>query len=237
MPITPVADRAARELVLFGIAEEPVSVVLQPSGQPVLVFEGDEGRAIAFYDPPFAIRDVRPDDIGGNTVRFSILGSDAGNLLIGGGGDDLLEGRGGRDRLSAAGGDDTLKGGDRRDTLAGGDGNDSLLGGAGADGLNGGFGRDTLDGGAGRDALFGGDGNDVFVLRAGETQGDVILDFEGANQAGGDVLRLEGFGSGARIEFNADTQRFVIIDNSGFREAFTLVGAGSSLAANDVIFV
>ncbi len=65
-----------------------------------------------------------------------------------------------------------------------------IVGGQGADTLRGGMGNDTLEGGPGADLLHGGGDADVFVLRAGDAQGDRIDDF----MPGVDQLRLEGFG-------------------------------------------
>lgn len=67
-------------------------------------------------------------------------------------------------------------------------------GGTGRDTIIGGTRNDTLDGGADADVLTGGAGPDVFILRAGQAQGDIITDF-----ARPDVIRLLGFGSGATV--------------------------------------
>jgi Ca2+-binding RTX toxin-like protein len=56
--------------------------------------------------------------------------------------------------------------------------------------LTGGGGNDRLIGGRGSDMLIGGAGNDSFVYVRGEIDGDIILDFQGAGVAGGDVLVL-----------------------------------------------
>ncbi|MBW8268066.1 hypothetical protein K1J50_01040 [Caldovatus sp. SYSU G05006] len=89
-----------------------------------------------------------------------------------------------------------LLGGAGADTLAGGGGADRLEGGAGNDSLSGGAGADTLAGGGGADRLRGGAGADLFlVLEPGAAQSapaapDLILDFEGAATAGGDLIAL-----------------------------------------------
>lgn len=75
-----------------------------------------------------------------------------------------------------------------------------LNGGAGDDTIRGGASADIIDGGAGADAMWGGAGRDTFVLRAGETDGDVIHDFEASRFFGllaRDELVFEGFGDDA----------------------------------------
>lgn len=63
----------------------------------------------------------------------------------------------------------------------------------------GGEGDDRLVSGLGRDILSGGEGDDVFVLARATARDDIILDFSGAGEAGGDVLALAGFGAGASL--------------------------------------
>ncbi len=91
--------------------------------------------------------------------------------------------------LLGGAGDDSLVGGLQADSLEGAAGNDTLLGG---------WGDDTLVGGAGVDRLVGGAGNDLFVFDAIDAPQsppdapDLIVDFEGAGAAGGDLLLLPG---------------------------------------------
>ncbi len=127
-----------------------------------------------------------------------------------------------------------------------GDGDDQLImlptdrmrvevkGGAGSDTIRLGAGEDRIDGGAGADILFGGRGNDTFVMRAGEVDGDRILDFEGAGAPGGDVLEFHGYGAGASIEALGGGQYRVA--GNGYSEVFTLMNANqavTNLAAQD----
>lgn len=60
----------------------------------------------------------------------------------------------------------------------GGDGNDTLIGGDGDDYILGGSGDDYFDGYGGADVLSGGEGWDIFSFYPGETDGDIITDFE-----------------------------------------------------------
>ena len=78
-------------------------------------------------------------------------------------------------------------------------GSDELFGGRGRDSLSGGAGDDEIEGEEAADTLEGGGGNDQFNFNAGSFQPDstfgardVVLDFQRAGLAGGDVIRLSG---------------------------------------------
>lgn len=92
-----------------------------------------------------------------------------------------MAGSDGNDRVSGGGGDDTVDGDD---------GNDRLSGGGDADELEGEEGADLIEGGGGDDQMnfftsaFQPDS--TFAVR------DVVLDFQRAGLAGGDMLRLSG---------------------------------------------
>ena len=92
-----------------------------------------------------------------------------------------------------------LGGGPGDDELSGADGNDQVFGDGGDDTIDGGPGSDRIDGGEGVDALTGGPGVDVFEfdigpngIDSGVGQGnrDMITDFMGAGQPGGDVIKF-----------------------------------------------
>jgi Ca2+-binding RTX toxin-like protein len=117
--------------------------------------------------------------------------------------------------------------------LIGGNGAEVLTGGRMNDVLKGGGGNDRLLGGAGADELTGGLGADRFEARRGEASGDVILDFEGAGVAGGDVLVLGGYGAGAFLTNVGDL--WTINHGGGLTESFRIVGV-TALGAGDVIF-
>ncbi|MCH4891665.1 hypothetical protein GO308_00905 [Sphingomonas sp. SFZ2018-12] len=91
-----------------------------------------------------------------------------------------------------------------------------LIGNRGNNVLRGEGGDDVLNGGRGADMLYGGTGNDVFVFRAGEANGDRIMDF-----ARGDRIRLEGYGSGAYATVSG-TQ--LTIHHGGGREVVDVAG-------------
>ena len=85
--------------------------------------------------------------------------------------------------------------------LQGHAGNDYLQGGEGRDYLDGGSGQDIIYGGPGADIMLGGSEEDVFVFVKGEG-GGAILDFEGNQALGGDLLKFVGFGPGATITYS-----------------------------------
>ncbi|UFN48720.1 hypothetical protein LPC08_22365 [Roseomonas sp. OT10] len=160
--------------------------------------------------------------------------------------------------VTAADGDDTLllratgpspislriDGGAGNDRIVTGAGDDSLQGGAGDDILNAGHGNDTLVGGAGRDRMAGGAGDDTFVFAPG-TLGlgnatDHIVDFQGAGRAGGDVLRLDGFGEGATLRLAGSLPHslaYEVVGGDGVALGRLLVSSGGvALAAGDYLF-
>jgi Ca2+-binding RTX toxin-like protein len=93
--------------------------------------------------------------------------------------------------------------------------------------------NDTIRGGQGADMMTGGGGDDVFVFRKGEAAGDVITDFRGNGTGAGDVLRFEGFGTGAKLAHVAEDWT---VQYNGGSETFKLVGV-TGLASGDVLFV
>ena len=94
------------------------------------------------------------------------------------------------------------------DIIAGAD-NDATLDGVGGDDLLfGNGGNDTLIGGTGRDLLIGGIGDDTYDFNATNESGvgnaDVIVGFEGANAAGGDIIDLSSIDVRTGPGFNGD---------------------------------
>jgi Ca2+-binding RTX toxin-like protein len=110
---------------------------------------------------------------------------------------------------------------------------ETFTGGRQADKLSGGGGNDRLTGGRGADILSGGAGNDSFIFARGEVDGDIILDFQGAGMAGGDVLVLSGFGPGATLSNVGEI--WTVTYGAGLTESFEIAGV-TSLGAGDVIF-
>jgi predicted extracellular nuclease len=108
----------------------------------------------------------------------------------------------------------------------------NLIGTAFADILSGGGGNDRLTGGKGADTLSGGAGADKFMFKAGEINGDVILDFDGAGVGLGDTLNFEGFGPGAVLSNVGNV--WTISYGAGLSEVFTM--NVTALAPGDAIF-
>ncbi len=95
-----------------------------------------------------------------------------------------------------------------------------------ANNISGNKGVNQINGGAGGDTLSGGAGNDVFILRAGEANGDVITDFTGNGSAAGDTIRFEGYGTGATLTNVSGNQWRV--SGGGFTDTITITGAVAS---------
>ena len=100
-----------------------------------------------------------------------------------------------------------------------------------ANNISGNKGANQINGGGGGDTLSGGAGNDVFILRAGEANGDVIADFTGNGGSAGDTIRFEGYGTGATLTNVSGNQWQV--SGGGFTETITITGA---VASSDVTF-
>src|SRR5215468_983097 len=98
--------------------------------------------------------------------------------------------------------------------------------------IEGNKGANLIDGGAGADTLTGGAGNDTFILKAGQTNGDVIGDFTGNGSAAGDSIKFDGFSSAAVLT-NTSGNTWQIVDGSR-TETFTINGA---LTTADYSFV
>jgi len=95
-------------------------------------------------------------------------------------------------------------------------GDNVLIGNAAANTLNGGNGNDVLNGGAGADTLFGGWGSDQFVFRAGQANGDRIMDFENV-----DRISFEGYGAGVSATFTGNT---LTVHYAGGTETISFAG-------------
>jgi len=133
---------------------------------------------------------------------------------------------------------DTLAGASNSNELQGFDGIDFLYGYDGNDFLGGGAGDDFLDGGTGLDQLQGDAGDDQFIFRAGESDGDSVLDFLGNGSAAGDTLLFLGYGTAAQgaTFVQIDATHWQINSADGLVHDIITVANGASIDASDYIF-
>jgi Ca2+-binding RTX toxin-like protein len=122
-------------------------------------------------------------------------------------------------------------------------GNDTVIGGGSDDKLYGNDGDDILNGGGGADSLSGGAGADTYVIAKSDLSGraESIMDFDGAGNggAGGDVIRLLGFGAGATLTFvrQAGKDHVYQINDGGFVAQLKIAYTGTTaLVAGDYVF-
>ena len=198
----------------------------------------------------------------GNEFGQNIIGNAGVNTLDGKGGADMMQGLGGNDIyivdnagdkvLEAAGGgvdrvaasvgyvlaagqeverlDTTSAAGTTAINLTGNEFGQSIIGNAGAN---------TLDGKGGADTMQGLAGNDTFVFRAGEAQGDKVLDFVGNGASAGDSIIFEGYGTAAEgatlVQLNA-TQWQINSADGLIHETLTLSNA-AAIHNSDFLFV
>ena len=109
-----------------------------------------------------------------------------------------------------------------------------LYGNAGDNTLDGGNGADMLNGGAGHDTRTGGLGNDTFVFRAGEADGDIVVDFDGQGAAAGDSLQFVGYGAGATFT-NIDATHWQVNFGGSSHEVITFMN-GAPIDPTDFLF-
>ena len=206
----------------------------------------------------------------GNAGDNHLSGGDGNDTLSGGAGNDTLDGGTGNDTLYGGTGDDTyiVDSPTERVIELANEGTDTILASVtfklqanlenltltGREAINGTgnfqsnilIGNDAanvLDGSGGKDVLIGGGGADTFVFRAGETNGDKVMDFTAAGAAG-DHLAFYGFGSGAKLIHAAGgTDLYTITadtDHGGASETFQLAGVtdldlGAGQGHNDMM--
>ncbi|MEQ1709547.1 MAG: calcium-binding protein [Terricaulis sp.] len=195
----------------------------------------------------------------------SLSGLSGDDTIVGGPGADRIDGGAGSDTADYSGSDagvivrvwnGTGEGGDAQgdrltnvenvtgsgfaDSLIGADGVENRLdGNAGNDSLFGLSGDDTLNGGLGADRLNGGAGADIFVLKAGEANGDVVIDFASDGPGRGDVLSFVGYGTveaGATIT-RVNSTHWRVSSADGQTVDTITIANGASLNSNDYRFV
>jgi Ca2+-binding RTX toxin-like protein len=195
---------------------------------------------------------------------FQGYGNNQVNTLHGNAGNNLLNGAGGADTMNGGAGNDTYFVDNAGDvafenanagtdsvfaavnyTLAAnvealvlqGAGNLSGTGNALNNSIFGNSGANTLDGRAGADQVTGNAGNDIFAFRAGEANGDVVVDFAGNGAAAGDSLSFIGYGAGATFtEIGATNQWQVNFNGGASHEIITFMN-GASIHPTDFAFL
>lgn len=217
----------------------------------------------------FADSLVGADDVAnrldGGAGDDSLSGLSGDDTTVGGPGADRIDGGAGSDTADYSGSDagvivrlwngtgengdaqgdrltnvENVTGSGFADSLIGADGVENRLDGKGGnDSLFGLSGDDTIDGGLGADRLNGGGGADVFVLKAGEANGDVVIDFAGGGPGRGDVLSFVGYGtveSGATIA-RVDSTHWRVSSADGQTVDTIAIANGASLNLGDYRFV
>jgi Ca2+-binding RTX toxin-like protein len=190
----------------------------------------------------------------GNGDANTLYGNAGNNLLNGGAGADTMLGGAGNDTYFI---DDTAdlvfenanEGGDavlatvsytltaNVETLVlQGSANVSATGNTLANSIYGNAGDNILDGGAGADMLMGNAGNDTFVFRAGQGNGDVIVDYAGNGAAAGDSLQFVGYGANATFT-QSDTTHWQINFNAGASHETITFSNGASIHTTDFLFM
>lgn len=105
-----------------------------------LQYENGGGGFMSYVDGIIAGRTIANgvviENATGGSGDDTLIGNDAGNLLVGNAGNDTLNGGEGNDTLDGGAGDDSLDAGDGNDTIIYTSGQDSIDGGAGSDWLD-----------------------------------------------------------------------------------------------------
>jgi Ca2+-binding RTX toxin-like protein len=212
------------------------------------------------------------DTLVGDDGNDNLFGMDGADTLRGDAGNDTLDGGVGADAMIGGLGNDTYRVDNAGDTVTelanqGIDTVNTSLGaftmganienltfdnvaGAGVRGygnalnntMTGNNASNLLDGGAGADTLTGGGGVDNFVFRAGQANGDRIIDFNGLGAATGDSLIFVGYGTiadGATFRQQSATTWEIASADGTIRDVITFVnGAPVEFGASaDFAFV
>ena len=93
--------------------------------------------------------------------------------------------------------------------------------------IEGNSGDSRIDGRGGADDLIGNNGNDTFVFRAGEANGDRVLDFGNVFYSA-DELEFQGYGPCAMFQHIDGTDQWLISSADGsIQDTITLVGVST----------
>ena len=193
----------------------------------------------------------------GNELANALYGNSGNNLLDGRAGADIMFGGAGNDLYFVDGGDGVVENANEGtdsvfasvsytltanvETLVlQGSSNLSGTGNALANSIFGNAGNNTLDGGGAADVLTGNAGNDVFVFRAGQANGDTVIDFAGSGPAAGDSLQFTGFGTtaqGATFTRIGMTNQWQVHSGLDAHNEIITFSNGAPIDPSDVVFV
>jgi Ca2+-binding RTX toxin-like protein len=189
----------------------------------------------------------------GNSVNNYIQGNSGDNVIDGGEGSDTMVGGGGTDIYfvdssfdqvieNANEGTDVVYStvsyqlGNHVEYLyLNGTANINGFGNSGVNYIQGNSGNNGIDGGGGNDALLGGGGSDTFIFRAGEANGDLVYDFDGADSAVGDSLHFVGYGAGATLT-NIDATHWQVNYNGGTQHDVITFMNAEAVHSSDYFF-
>jgi Ca2+-binding RTX toxin-like protein len=233
----------------------------------VVIENPNEGNDVVFSTAHFQLSENVETLVLQGNADLQGYGNSQANELHGNAGSNLLDGRGGADTMFGGLGNDvyfvdnagdlvfenvgegsdavfsiinyTLTANVETLVLQGG-GNLSGTGNGLANSIFGNSGGNTLDGGAGADVLTGGAGNDTFVFRAGQANGDTVVDLIGNGGAAGDSLQFAGFGTAAQgatfTQIGASNQWQIHSGLDGHNEIVTFSN-GAVIDPSDFLFV
>ena len=187
-----------------------------------------------------------------------LVGGDGVDKLIGGTGNDHLTGGKGADYLNGKKGYDYVRydgegskngvvvnlsnpslntgraSGDEYisiEGIVGSNFDDSLSGDIKGNDINGFDGDDVIEGGGGPDVYNGGSGSDTFVLKAGETNGVVILQLDNS-KTDKDIIEFRNFGKSPSIIKKPNGKWLVTSDDGMVSETFSVLSGTENVLKN-----
>lgn len=165
--------------------------------------DGTSGDDIICGGDAVADNDDSGDEIYGGSGNDALYGNSGNDALYGGQG--VADSQDGIDKIYGGKGSDLIYGNSGDDTLYGGgniadpnDYADTIYGGTGSDQIYGNGGNDFIAGLDSNDTLYGGQGDDTYYFDTGSGN-DVIAQFIGAGEAGGDIISLASDLNGSGI--------------------------------------
>jgi Ca2+-binding RTX toxin-like protein len=190
----------------------------------------------------------------GNALSNTIYGNSGNNIIDGGAGADAMVGGAGNDFYYVDDPGDSIYenpnegtdivystaslviGPNIENLVLQGSANLQGYGNSQANAIFGNSGNNLIDGRGGADVLTGGAGNDTFFFKAGEANGDTVVDFAGNGAAAGDSLQFSGYGAGATFT-NIDATHWQVNYNGGASHDVITFSNGASVDPSDFTFI